>query len=105
MTRHDLILNVATRTDTSVQFATDVVDVAFDEIALALCRGEELAIARFGVFRNRDYTERTIRNPQTGKPMLLAARLNPEFRSGPTLKARVNEAHGITGLHHRWSRH
>ncbi len=104
MNQGQLIERIATRCKISREFATDTIHVVLDEIALALCRDEEVVLVRFGRFRNRRFTERTTRNPQTGQPVHLPARLNPEFRSAPDLKRRVNEAQGITGIDHKWSR-
>jgi len=104
MNKGDLVKNVATRLEVSKDFAGDVVGVVLDEIALSLCRDECLRIPGFGMFRNRRYTKRTTRNPQTGQPVEIAARLNPEWRSSPALKGKVCLANGYGELAHKWSR-
>jgi integration host factor subunit alpha len=55
----------------------------------ALEGGEIVKLAGFGSFQLRDKRLRPGRNPKTGIATLIASRRVVTFRSGPTLKARL----------------
>ena len=66
-----------------------MVDAFFDEIRLALQRGDEVKLSGFGNFKLREKPQRPGRNPQTGEEVPIAARRVVTFQSSPSLKAVV----------------
>ncbi len=58
----------------SLKEAADLVELVFETMKEILGRGEKVKIAGFGNLVLRDKRERRGRNPQTGEPMVVAAR-------------------------------
>jgi len=69
--------------------ATAAVESVFDTITKTLARGEEVAIAGFGVFRVVKRAARMGVNPKTGERIQIAASIKPKFRAGKVLKEAV----------------
>ena len=69
--------------------AKEMVDLFFEEIRLALEKGEQVKISGFGNFDLRDKKERPGRNPKTGEEIPVSARRVVTFRAGQKLRSRV----------------
>jgi len=77
--------------------AKEMVDMFFEEIRLALERGEQVKISGFGNFDLRDKRERPGRNPKTGEEIPISARRVVTFRPGQKLRKQVENRN--TGNH------
>ncbi len=71
--------------------AKDMVESFFDEIRLALERGETVKLSGFGNFQCREKSQRPGRNPKTGEEMPISARRVVTFHASQKLKALVEE--------------
>jgi len=69
--------------------ALQAVDAVFDTIVKSLSKGEEVAIAGFGVFRVAKRAARMGINPKTGEKIQIPASVKPKFRPGKILKEAV----------------
>ena len=69
--------------------ARELVDSFFDDLRMALARGEQVKLSGFGNFDLRDKNQRPGRNPKTGEEIPITARRVVTFRPGQKLKARV----------------
>ncbi len=69
--------------------AKEFVELFFEELRLALERGEEVKLSGYGNFILRDKNERPGRNPKTGEEIPITARRVVTFRPGQKLKQRV----------------
>lgn len=69
--------------------AKQFVEVFFEEIRIALEKGEHVKLSGFGNFTLRDKGERPGRNPKTGEDIPISARRVVTFRPGQKLRARV----------------
>ncbi|MCL4405373.1 HU family DNA-binding protein [Patescibacteria group bacterium] len=65
------------------------VEAVFETIVKSLARGEEVAIAGFGVFRVSKRAARMGINPKTGEKIQIPAKTAPKFRAGKLLKEAV----------------
>ncbi len=74
--------------------AKEMVDAFFDEIRLALERGESVKLSGFGNFQLRDKPQRPGRNPKTGEEIAITARRVVTFHASQKLKAAVSRAQG-----------
>lgn len=74
--------------------AKEFVEVFFEEIRLALEKGEHVKLSGFGNFTLRDKGERPGRNPKTGEDIPISARRVVTFRPGQKLRARVEGSDG-----------
>ncbi|MCF6217975.1 MAG: integration host factor subunit alpha [Gammaproteobacteria bacterium] len=69
--------------------AKEIVECFFEEIRMALERGEQVKLSGFGNFDLRDKSQRPGRNPKTGEEIPITARRVVTFKAGQKLKARV----------------
>ncbi len=69
--------------------ARELIDILIEELAASLAVAEQVKLSGFGNFELRDKKERPGRNPKTGESIPISARRVVTFKSGPTLKARV----------------
>ncbi len=69
--------------------AAAVVDAIFDTITKAMAKGDEVAIAGFGVFKAAKRAARMGVNPKTGEKIQIAASIKPKFRAAKALKEAV----------------
>ncbi|OQW94598.1 MAG: integration host factor subunit alpha [Beggiatoa sp. IS2] len=69
--------------------AKEMVDMFFEEVRLALEKGEQVKLSGFGNFDLRDKNQRPGRNPKTGEEIPISARRVVTFRPGQKLRARV----------------
>ena len=76
--------------DMNVSEAHAIIDFVFETIADQLEKGNEVSIAKFGIFKPRKYAARMARNPKTGESVQLRTRVLPKFRPSEALKRRVN---------------
>ena len=77
--------------------AKDMVECFFEEIRLALERGDCVKLSGFGNFQLREKPQRPGRNPKTGEEIPISARTVVTFRPGQKLKERVE---AFTGAAH-----
>ena len=76
--------------------AKDMVESFFDEIRLALERGENVKLSGFGNFQCREKSQRPGRNPKTGEEMPISARRVVTFHASQKLKSLVEKHSGST---------
>lgn len=89
LTRAELAEMLCDRVGLNKQESKEMVDAFFEVMRDALEGGESVKLTGFGSFQLRDKRPRPGRNPKTGIATLIAARRVVTFRSGPTLKARL----------------
>lgn len=70
--------------------ARQIFEMALEEIAAALERGESVKLRSFGLFSVRAKRERIGRNPRTGIEVPIKARRVLTFKPSPVLSASVN---------------
>lgn len=69
--------------------AKDMVELFFEEIRVALERGEPVKLSGFGNFALREKKERPGRNPKTGEEIPITARRVVTFHPGQKLRSQV----------------
>lgn len=69
-------------------YVTEVLTEIFERIVT----GEEVKLSSFGNFTVREKRERAGRNPKTGAPATITARLVVVFRASPLVRARLEAA-------------
>jgi DNA-binding protein HU-beta len=88
MNKKDLISEV-TKTTCSKAEAGRALDALLEAVRKALKKGEKVTLVGFGTFSVAKRSARTGRNPQTGKPIRIAARKVPKFAAGKNLRETV----------------
>jgi DNA-binding protein HU-beta len=89
MTKQDLITQVASNTGLSKKQTGEVIDNIVETISTALASDEKVSLIGFGTFETRKRAAREGRNPQTNKPIRIAAKTVPVFRPGKALRDTV----------------
>ena len=86
--KKELINQVAKNTCSKVE-AGKAVNAVLEAIKKSLKKGETVTLVGFGTFKVAKRSARTGRNPQTGKPIKIAAKKVPKFTAGKALKDAV----------------
>ena len=90
MNKKELVAAVAAKTEmtqASVEKALKaIVEVTVAEVA----QKGKVQLIGFGTFEARERAARTGKNPQTGKPIKIAATTVPAFKAGKAFKEAVN---------------
>ena len=91
MIRSELVQKIANEnSDLRLEEVERIIDTFFDSIVDQLAAGGRVELRGFGAFSTRSRESRTGRNPQTGKPISIAAAKIPGFKAGKALKDAVN---------------
>jgi len=88
MNKGDIINEVAKATCSKAE-AGKAVKAFLETIKKALKKGDKVTLVGFGTFSVVKRSARTGRNPQTGKPIKIAAKKVPKFTAGKALKDSV----------------
>ena len=90
MTKADLIESLATKLDFQKSMAERIVNTVFDDIEVALKKGDKVNISGFGTFAVSDRKARQGRNPKTGETIEIPASKSAKFKAGKNLKDKLN---------------
>ena len=90
MNKTEFIKAVSVDAEISQVEAQRVVASVLDTIARTLAQGDSVVFTGFGSFTVKDRAARTGRDPSTGKSLQIAAKKQPKFSAGKTLKDTVN---------------
>ena len=89
MTKAELIEKVAKDAKITKAAAGKTIDAVVDGITKTLKKGDRVSLVGFGTFSVSKRKARTGRNPQTGKPIKIAARKVAKFKAGSELSKAV----------------
>ena len=89
MTKAELVAKVAKDAKITKVAAGKSIDAIVDGITKALKKGDRVSLVGFGAFSVSKRKARTGRNPQTGKPIKIAARKVAKFKAGSELSKAV----------------
>lgn len=90
MTNNDLVDAVAAARGLTKADAKALVETVFAVIGDAAARGEDVAVNNFGKFSVKHMSAQEGRNPRTGEPMVIAARVRLGFKAGKALKDKIS---------------
>jgi DNA-binding protein HU-beta len=91
MNKTDLIDRIAGEAGINKTQAGRAVEASIHALTNALKKGERVTLVGFGTFSTSQRKARNGRNPQTGKPIKIAARRVAKFTAGMELKKAVNK--------------
>ncbi len=99
MTKSELIAELATANPhLRAADVERIVATIFDEITVALARGERVELRGFGAFTVKHRNARTGRNPRTGESVPVDEKAVPFFKAGKELRERVNQPAPTRGV-------
>jgi integration host factor subunit beta len=91
LTRSELIARLAAKNPhLTVKDVERIVATIFDEIAVALSRGDRVELRGFGAFSVKRRDPRLGRNPRTGEAVDVQGKAIPFFKTGKQLRQRLN---------------
>ncbi len=91
MTKSELIARLAEANPHLFQRDVErIVTTIFDEITVALARGDRVELRGFGAFSAKQRGARVGRNPRTGASVQVSAKYIPYFKSGKQLREKLN---------------
>ncbi|MCX6161895.1 MAG: HU family DNA-binding protein [Ignavibacteriae bacterium] len=91
MNKEQLIEKLASDNDATKVAAKNFLESFTDTVKKTLKKGDKLALVGFGTFSVGKRKARTGRNPQTGKPLKIAAAKTIKFKAGKEFKDSVNK--------------
>ncbi|TSA50204.1 MAG: HU family DNA-binding protein [Nitrosomonadales bacterium] len=91
MNKTELIEAVAKEAKVTKAEAGKVIGALTTAVTKSLKKGNNVTLIGFGTFKVTQRAARNGRNPQTGKPIKIAARKAPGFSAGKALKEAVNK--------------
>lgn len=94
LTKADLAENLFNVLGLNKREAKEIVELIFEEIRMALERGEAIKLSGFGNFILRDKKQRPGRNPKTGQEIPITARRVVTFKAGQKLRTKVEQYAG-----------
>ncbi len=96
MNKGEFIDRLSDRTDLTKKEARKLLDSVLDLIQETLLQGEEVKLVGFGKFAVRARKASSRINPQTKRPIQVAAKVVPLFRPGKELKRQVEKKLKVT---------
>ena len=91
MTKAELIEFIAENADLTKADSARALDAVVEGITDGLKKKGKVTLVGFGTFSAKKRDARTGRNPQTGEPVKIAARVVPGFMAGNKLKEALNK--------------
>lgn len=90
MTKAWLVDFIAEKADLTKADAGRALDAMMEGVTKGLKKEGKVTLVGFGTFTAKKREGRTGRNPQTGEPVQIAARVVPGFKAGNKLKDALN---------------
>jgi len=91
MTRQSSIAAVAATAGITHAQAKKAIKAAFDLVLTDTYAGEKISVHGFGTFEMKDVKARKGVNPQTGKPIEIAAKRTLRFKFSKSAEDKINE--------------
>ncbi|AJA44597.1 integration host factor subunit alpha [Frischella perrara] len=91
LTKADIAERLTDKFNIDRQESKILVELFFEEIRVALEKGETVKLSGFGNFAIRDKKSRPGRNPKTGENVAITARRVVTFRPGIKFRERVEK--------------
>ena len=89
MNKGDLIKEIAKKAKITNTQATAALDSFIAGVSNSLKKGDKVTLVGFGTFSVAKRAARNGRNPQTGKPIKIAAKKVAKFKAGSELSKKV----------------
>lgn len=91
MTKSELVARIAEMNPHLYQRDVErIVSTIFDEITIALARGDRVELRGFGAFSIKTRSARVGRNPRTGESVNVDSKVVPFFKTGKQLRDLIN---------------
>lgn len=91
LTKAELADQLSEKVGLNQREAKEMVEAFFEEIRMALERGDDVKLSGFGNFQLRDKPQRPGRNPKTGEEAPISARRVVTFHASNKLKSSIEQ--------------
>jgi nucleoid DNA-binding protein len=91
MAKKEIARKIAKQFGITQLLALEAVQMVFDGIIESLLHEGRIELRNFGVFEAKRRRARKARNPRTGEPVSVAAKIAVTFKPGREMEQRVNE--------------
>jgi len=100
LTRAELIAELAASSPHLRQADAElIVATIFDQITVALARGERVELRGFGAFTVKQRSARIGHNPRTGAVVAVEEKMRPHFKTGREMLRRLNGGSRLASDH------
>jgi len=89
MTKKEIVIKIADRTDIKQIHVKEVVQLVLDIVVDALSKGETVELRNFGIFKVKSRKPRIGRNPKTGETVEIPAKKTVTFKTGLIMRDKV----------------
>ena len=89
MTKKEIVIKIADKTDIKQVDVKDVVQMTLDLIVDSLSRAETVELRNFGIFKVKTRKPRLGRNPKTGESVEIPGKKVVTFKAGLVMKDKV----------------
>ena len=91
MNKTELVAAIADKAEISKKDSEKALKAFVDVVTEELKKGHKIQLVGFGTFEVSERAERTGRNPQSGKEMVIPASKAPKFKAGKAFKDATNK--------------
>lgn len=93
MNKAEIIDALAEKSGVHKQQAKQMLDAYIDIVTNAIAKNEDVVLVGFGTLYPHQQTSRLARNPKTGAPVQIKARVTAKFKPGKYLLDAINKGH------------
>ena len=90
MNKHELVVAIAEKAEMSQASVEKALRAVVEVTVAEVAKKGKVQLIGFGTFEARERAARAGKNPQTGKPIKIAAATVPAFKAGKLFKDAVN---------------
>lgn len=89
MTKNDMVIEIAKKTNVEQQKVKQIVQLTLDSIVEILSSEKRIELRNFGVFEVRTRKARKARNPRTGAEVMVPSKQVVTFKAGKIMEERI----------------
>jgi len=89
MNKQDLIDAISSETDTTKVAVGKMINALIEQVQKSVASGDQVKLSGFGTIERATVAARTGRNPKTGAPIPIPAKMRPRFMPGSAFKDKV----------------
>ncbi|HYF51118.1 MAG TPA: HU family DNA-binding protein [Planctomycetota bacterium] len=89
MTKNDMVIEIAKKTNVEQQKVKQIVQLTLDSIVEILSSEKRIELRNFGVFEVRTRKARKARNPRTGAEVMVPSKQVVTFKAGKIMEEKI----------------
>src|SRR6185295_12521756 len=97
VTKNDMVIEIAKKTNVEQQKVKQIVQLTLDSIVDILSTEKRIELRNFGVFEVRTRKARKARNPRTGAEVMVPSKQVVTFKAGKIMEEKIENIKGESG--------